>query len=65
MMPPRGIDLQLSTLMSAPDPRNVIFIVLDGVRPPDGQPGPWMPPSDGTFTDAQLAALLSVRHQRL
>jgi mono/diheme cytochrome c family protein len=62
MMPPRGIDLQLSTLMSAPDPRNVIFIVLDGVRPPDGQPGPWMPRFDDTFTDAQLAALLSYLH---
>jgi mono/diheme cytochrome c family protein len=55
---PRGIDLRLSAAISAPDPRDAIFIVLDGIHPPDGQPGPWMPRFDGAFTDAQLAALL-------
>jgi len=57
-MPPRGINFKLSTVISAPDPRGAIFIALDGIRPPDGQPGPWMPRFDGAFTDAQLAALL-------
>ena len=57
-MPPRGINFKLSTVISAPDPRGAIFIVLDGIRPSDGQPGPWMPRFDGAFTDAQLAALL-------
>jgi mono/diheme cytochrome c family protein len=56
--PPRGIDLALSTVLSESDPRDAIFIVLDGIRSPDGQPGPWMPRFDGAFTDAQLAALL-------
>jgi mono/diheme cytochrome c family protein len=57
--PPRGVDLALSTTLSQNDPRDVIFIVLDGIRSPDGQPGPWMPRFDGAFTDAQLAALLN------
>ena len=56
--PPHGIDFRLGTAISAPDPRNTILIVLDGIRPPQGQPGPWMPRFDGAFTDAQLAALL-------
>jgi mono/diheme cytochrome c family protein len=56
---PRGIDLRLSTAISAPDPRNAIFIVLDGIRPPDGQPGRWMPRFESTFTDQQLAELLA------
>lgn len=58
MVPPHGIDLALSTVISAPDARDAIFVVLDGIRPPDGQPGPWMPRFDGAFTDAQIAALL-------
>ena len=58
MASPRGIDLALSTVMAQSDPRDAIFTVLDGIRPPDGQPGPWMPRFDGAFTDAQLAGLL-------
>ena len=58
MTSPRGIDLRLSTVISAPDPRDAILIVLDGIRPPEGQAGPWMPRFDGAFTDAQLAILL-------
>ena len=58
MAPPHGIDLRLGTAISAPDPRDTIFIVLDGIHPPQGQPGPWMPRFDGAFTDGQLAALL-------
>jgi mono/diheme cytochrome c family protein len=57
--PPRGLDLALSTVFSESDPRDAILIVLDGIRSPDGQPGPWMPRFDGAFTDAQLAALLN------
>lgn len=59
MVPPHGIDLRLGSVMSEPDPRDAIFIVLDGIRPPEGQPGPWMPRFDGAFTNAQLASLLA------
>ncbi|MBV9153611.1 MAG: cytochrome c [Alphaproteobacteria bacterium] len=58
MIPPHGIDLRLSTAISAADPRDAILIVLDGIRPADGRPGRWMPRFDGSFTAAQLAALL-------
>lgn len=59
MVPPHGIDLRHSTAIGAPDPADAIFIVLDGIRPMEGERGPWMPRFDGAFTDAQLAALLS------
>lgn len=57
-MPPRGIDLALSTEINDGDPRNAIMIVLDGIAPAAGQAGPLMPGFAGTFTDAQLAGLL-------
>lgn len=58
IVPPRGIDLSLSAVPSQDDPRDAIRIVVDGIRPPDGEAGPWMPRFNGAFTDAQLAALL-------
>jgi mono/diheme cytochrome c family protein len=58
MVPPRGIDLSLSTAINEADPRDAIYIVLDGIRPEGERSGPLMPRFDGAFTDAQLAALL-------
>jgi mono/diheme cytochrome c family protein len=59
MVPPRGINLALSTVISDADPHNAILILLDGIGPGEGRAGPWMPAFDGAFSDAQLAALLS------
>ena len=56
---PRGIDLALSTAINDDDPRNAINIVLGGIAPPAGVAGPLMPGFAGTFSDAQLAGLLS------
>ena len=39
MAPPHGIDLRLGTAISAPDPRDTIFIVLDGIHPPQEAKG--------------------------
>ena len=58
MVPPRGIDLALSSAVSGSDPTNAILIVLQGIHPDEGQRGPLMPPFDNAFTDGQLAALL-------
>jgi len=58
MVPPRGIDLALSSAIAAPDPSDAVYVILDGIRPPEGRPGPWMPGFAGAFTDAQLGALL-------
>jgi mono/diheme cytochrome c family protein len=58
LVPPRGIDLALSSAVSAPEPTNAILIILHGIHPGEGQRGPLMPSFDNTFTDGQLAALL-------
>ncbi len=49
--------LPLSTALYLPTPRNLIRIVNEGITPPDGAPGRWMPAFEGVFTDEQLAAL--------
>lgn len=59
MLPPHGIDLAMSTAVDAADPRDAILIVLDGIRQPDTQAGPFMPGFAGIFSDAQTAALLA------
>ncbi len=58
LVPPRGIDLALSSAVNAPDPRNAILIILHGIQPGEGQRGPLMPSFDNAFTDGQIAALL-------
>jgi mono/diheme cytochrome c family protein len=58
MVPPRGINLALSTVINEADPRDAIRVLLDGIKPGDGRAGPWMPGFDGAFSDPQLAALL-------
>ncbi|HKA46452.1 MAG TPA: cytochrome c [Burkholderiales bacterium] len=52
-----ALQLTYSTSVNLPTPSNFIHIVLDGVMPRDGEPGPWMPGFRGALTDGQLAAL--------
>jgi mono/diheme cytochrome c family protein len=59
-----AINLALSTEVSAPDPRNAIRIVLDGVHPGEGQRGPSMPGFADVLTDSQLAELLNYARAR-
>lgn len=59
MVPPRGIDLALSTAIAETDSRDAILIMLHGIAPAEERPGPAMPAFGGAFTDAQLAAVLS------
>lgn len=59
MLPPHGIDLRLSTAIAAADPRDAILTVLGGIRQPDGRAGPYMPGFADSFSDRQMAALLS------
>ena len=59
-----GLQLPLAVALHLQDPRNLIHIVREGVRPPDGHPGRWMPGFDGALTDEQIAALaIWLRHQ--
>jgi mono/diheme cytochrome c family protein len=59
MLPPRGIDLAMSTAVAEADPRDAILVVLDGIAQPNARAGPDMPGFAGAFSDAQIAALLS------
>jgi mono/diheme cytochrome c family protein len=63
-LPFGGIDLALSTGPSAPNPRNVISVVLWGLPPTEGERSPMMPGFAGSLNDQQLAALLSYVRSR-
>ncbi|MDQ6618584.1 MAG: c-type cytochrome [Pseudomonadota bacterium] len=56
-IPEGALRLGLSTTARAATARNFVQIVLQGIQPPDGEPGAWMPSFAGSFTDAQLADL--------
>jgi mono/diheme cytochrome c family protein len=59
-----GINLGLSTAISAPDPRNLANIVLSGVRPVAGERSPIMPGFANSMDDAQIAALANYLRSR-
>lgn len=53
-----ALHLALSTSIQLATPGNLIRIVLQGMAPPDGEPGPFMPGFAGAFTDEQVTALV-------
>jgi mono/diheme cytochrome c family protein len=53
-----AINLALSTAVNAPDPRNTIRIVLDGIGPAQDRRGPLMPGFSGALTDGHIAQLI-------
>jgi mono/diheme cytochrome c family protein len=53
----RGLNLALSTSVNASTPRNLVHFIFDGVQPPVGEAGAFMPGFEGTFTDEQISAL--------
>jgi mono/diheme cytochrome c family protein len=57
-LPYGGVNLALSTAISAPDPRNLANIVLSGVSPREGERSPIMPGFASSMNDDQVAALL-------
>ncbi|HZN22935.1 MAG TPA: cytochrome c [Burkholderiales bacterium] len=54
-----ALHLALSTSVTAPTPRNLIRVIVQGMSPPDGEPGPLMPGFAAILTDDQLAALVT------
>jgi len=52
-----ALHLALSTSVNLGTPGNLIRIVLDGIAPPEGERGPWMPGFAGALTDEQVVAL--------
>jgi mono/diheme cytochrome c family protein len=59
-----GINLSLSTAISAPDPRNLANIVLAGVRPVEGERSPIMPGFAASMNDAQALVLMKYLRAR-
>jgi mono/diheme cytochrome c family protein len=54
-----ALHLGLSTSVQLDTPANLIRIVLQGIAPPDGERGPFMPGYAGALTERQLAALVA------
>jgi mono/diheme cytochrome c family protein len=52
-----ALPLQKAVALYDPDPRSLLHIVRDGITPPDGEPGRWMPGFGAMMNDAQLTAL--------
>jgi mono/diheme cytochrome c family protein len=59
-----GVNLGLTTAISAPDPRNAANIVLSGIRPVEGERSPIMPGFASSMTDQQISALLNYLRAR-
>lgn len=54
-----ALHLSLSSSVSLPTPTNLIRIILQGMAPPDGERGSFMPGFAGAYTDAQIASLVT------
>ncbi len=52
-----ALRLPLAVALRLPEPDNLLLIVREGVHPPVGQSGRWMPAFDGVLSDAQIEAL--------
>jgi mono/diheme cytochrome c family protein len=59
-----ALQLSLSTSVALPTPRNLIRIILEGILPPEGEQGPWMPDFAGALTEQQTADLVSFLRAR-
>jgi len=63
-LPYGGVNLALSTALSAPDARNAANIVLAGISPVEGERSPIMPGFAASMSDAQITALLDYLRAR-
>ena len=53
-----ALELPLGTALTIPTPRNLAYIIRDGILPREGERGGWMPGFKGALTEAQLTDLL-------
>jgi mono/diheme cytochrome c family protein len=53
-----ALELPLGTALTIPTPRNLAYIIREGIVPPDGERGAWMPAFAGALTDEQLTDLV-------
>jgi mono/diheme cytochrome c family protein len=59
-----AVNLALSSTVNAPDPRNALHVVLDGIRPAEGERGALMPGFSATLTDGQIAEVVGYARSR-
>lgn len=59
-----AVPLALGTTLHAPDPRNALDIVMNGINPPDGAPEKSMPRFAGSLSDRELADLMAFLRAR-
>jgi len=52
-----ALQLQLAVALYDPDPRSLIHIIREGINPPVGETGRWMPGFATVLNDAQVTAL--------
>ncbi len=55
----RTVPLALTTSLNAPDPRNAIHIVLEGIWPDSGEKGALMPGFEGALPSTSSKSLLA------
>jgi mono/diheme cytochrome c family protein len=60
----KTVPLEKTTSVNAPDPRNVIHIVMQGIWPQGAEPGALMPGFAGELTPQQTAALIEYLRSR-
>jgi mono/diheme cytochrome c family protein len=58
------VPLAMSSTVAGPDPRNVIHIVMNGIKPPAGSPDKTMPAFGLTLSDEQIADLVTFVRSR-
>jgi mono/diheme cytochrome c family protein len=58
-----ALPLRQAIALYDPDPRSLVRIVRDGIRPPDGAAGRWMPGYAGILDDEQTIALAAYLRQ--
>ncbi len=53
--PSKAVSLALSSAVRQPGSANAVRVILQGIRPPSGNAGAYMPAFDGILTDTQIA----------
>lgn len=56
--------MSLGTPLYEPTPRDTVQIILQGLNPPVGRSGPYMPAFAGSFSDAQIAQITAYLRAR-
>ena len=64
MLSNASIPLGPTTSLNAPDPRNAIHVIMEGIEPEPGEKGALMPGFAAELTDGQVAALVDYLRMR-